>query len=116
MPPARAVVDGSKRFTRVHGRRSRADRVPAAPTIEPCLTDRAVPGPVAAATPHQALKALVCLDTRGRHQDLDGRIDAVRAATQLHVPVVMPRDAVAPSLSRLDGTAPLGATRLAGSG
>jgi hypothetical protein len=104
------------RFVRVHGLRSRDDLCPAEPTIASCRTDRAGPGHVAAATPNQAIKALVCLDQRVLTPALAGRSNAGRADTPLTVPVVLTRDDVAAVLSRLDGPAHLVATRLDGSG
>ena len=62
--PERSSVEWIVRFVRFHGMRSRADLCPAAPTIQSFLTDLAVHGHVAAATQHQAMKALVFLDTR----------------------------------------------------
>ena len=58
------------RVIRFHGMRSRADLCPTAPTVQSFLTDRAVPRHVAAATQHQAIQALVFLDTRVINQAL----------------------------------------------
>jgi hypothetical protein len=101
----RSSVAWIRRFVRFHGLRSRAHLFPAAPKMEACLTDLAGHGHVAAAPQHQAMKALVFLYKRVLNQIMAGRIDAVRAAKQLHVPVVMTRDEGATILSRLDGPA-----------
>ena len=62
------------------------------------------------------MPALVFRDTRVLTHALEGRINAVRVSKTIHVPVVMTREAVAAVISRRDGTAPLVATRLYGSG
>jgi hypothetical protein len=69
--------------------RSRDDLCPPEPNIEAFLTDLAVNGNVATATQHQAMHALVCLDTRVLTHSMQGRINAVRADKQINVPVVM---------------------------
>jgi hypothetical protein len=62
------------------------------------------------------MKALVFLYTRVLNQALLGSIKAVRADQQINVPVVMTREAVARVMALLDGTAPLVAKMLYGSG
>ena len=57
----RSYVEWIVRFVRLHGMRSRENLFPAAPQIEALLTDLAMHGNVAAATPNQALHALVFL-------------------------------------------------------
>jgi len=116
MPTERSSVEWSVRFVRFHGLRSREDLFPAEPTIEACLTDLAGHGHVAAATQHQAMNALVCLDTRGLNHAMAGGINAMRADQQINVPVVMTRAAVAAVLSLMDGTAQVVAKLLYGSG
>jgi integrase len=116
MHTERSSVEWITRFVRFHGMRSREDLFPAEPKIEAFLTDLAVHGHVAAATQHQAMPALVFLDTRVLLHAMEGRINAVRADKKITVPVVMTREAVATVISLLDGTAPLVATRLYGSG
>ena len=96
--------------------RSREDLCPAAPKIEAFLTDLAGHGHVAAATQHQAMHALVCLDQRALNHALPACINAMRASTKLDVPVVMTRDEVAPVLALMAGTAQLVAKRLYGRG
>lgn len=85
----------------------RADLFPAEPRIEAFLTDLAVNGYVAAATQNQAMNALVFLYKRVLNHTLEGRIDAVRGARKINVPVVMTRDEVARVISVMDGTAQL---------
>jgi integron integrase len=112
----RSYVEWIKRFARFHGMRSRADLFPAEPKIEAFLTDLAVHGHVAAATQNQAMNALVFLYKRVLNQVMEGRINAVRAAKKINVPVVMTREEVAAVLSLMDGTAQLVAELLYGSG
>jgi hypothetical protein len=114
MPTERSSVEWSVRFVRFHGLRSREDPFPAEPTIEACLTDLAGHGHVAAATQHQAMNALVCLDTRVLNHALPSSINAMRADQQINVPVVMTRAAVAAVLSLMDGTAQVVAKLLYG--
>jgi site-specific recombinase XerD len=112
----RAYVDWIVRFIRFHGMRSREDLVPAEPKIESFLTDLAVHGHVAGATPHQAMNALVFLYKRVLNHALQDRINAVRADRKINVPVVMSRDEVAAVLSPMDGTTHVVAKLLYGSG
>jgi integron integrase len=112
----RSYVEWIKRFARFHGMRSRADLFPAEPKIEAFLTDLAVHGHVAAATQNQAMNALVFLYKRVLNHVMEDRINAIRAAKKLNVPVVMTREEVATILSLLDGTAQLVAKLLYGSG
>ncbi len=101
----RSSVEWIVRFVRFHGMRSREDLCPAEPTIESFLTDLAAHGHVAAATPNQAMNALVFLDTRVLNHALQGSINAVRAHKKITVPVVMTREEVAAVISLLDGPA-----------
>jgi integron integrase len=112
----RAYVEWIRRFARFHRMRSRADLFPAEPKIEAFLTDLAMQGKVAAATQNQAMHALVFLYKRVLHQALEDRINAVRAAKKVNVPVVMTRDEVATVLSLMEGTPQLVAKLLYGSG
>jgi integron integrase len=112
----RSYVEWIVRFVRFHGMRSRADLFPAEPKIEAFLTDLAVQGHVAAATQNQAMNALVFLYKRVLNHAMEDRINAVRAAKKINVPVVMTREEVATILSLLDGTPQLVAKLLYGSG
>jgi integron integrase len=111
----RAYLEWIVRYVRFHGMRSRDDLFPPEPNIEAFLTDLAVNGNVAAATQHQAMNALVFLDTRVLTHTLEGRINAVRADKKVNVPVVMTREEVAAIISLMDGTAQLVAKLLYGS-
>jgi integron integrase len=62
------------------------------------------------------MNALVFLYKRVLNHTLEGRINAVRAAKKINVPVVMTRDEVAAVLSLMDGTVQLVAKLLYGSG
>jgi integron integrase len=112
----RSYVEWIVRFVRFHGMRSRADLFPAEPKIEAFLTDLAVQGHVAAATQNQAMNALVFLYKRVLNHAMEDRINAVRAAKKINIPVVMTREEVATILSLLDGTPQLVAKLLYGSG
>jgi integrase len=114
--PERAYLEWIVRDVRFHRMRSRDALLPPEPHIAAFLTDLAVHGNVAAATQHQAMNAVVCLDKRVLTHTLQGRINAVRADRKSNVPVVMTRQEVAAIISRLDGTAQLVAKRLYGSG
>ena len=114
--PSAPTVEWIVRFVRFHGMRSREDLFPAESTIESFRTDLAVHGNVAAATQHQAMHALVFLDTRVLNHALPGRINAVRADKKITVPVVMTREEVAAVISRMDGTAQVVAKLLYESG
>ena len=111
----RAYLEWIVRYVRFHRMRSRHDLFPPEPNIEAFLTDLAVNGNVAAATQHQAMNALVFLDTRVLTHTLEGRINAVRADKKVNVPVVMTREEVAAIISLMDGTAQLVAKLLYGS-
>jgi integron integrase len=112
----RAYLEWIVRFIRFHRMRSRDDLFPPEPNIEAFLTDLAVHGNVAAATQNQAMNALVFLYKRVLNHALEGRINAVRAAKKINVPVVMTRAEVAAIISLMDGTAQLVAKLLYGSG
>jgi integron integrase len=112
----RAYLEWIVRYVRFHRMRSRDDLFPPEPKIEAFLTDLAVNGNVAAATQNQAMNALVFLYKRVLNHTLEGRINAVRAAKKINVPVVMTRDEVAAVLSLMDGTVQLVAKLLYGSG
>ena len=112
----RAYLEWIVRYVRSHRMRSRGDLFLPEPKIEAFLTDLAVNGNVAAATQNQAMNALVFLYKRVLNHTLEGRINAVRAAKKITVPVVMTREEVAAIISLTDGTAQLVAKLLYGSG
>jgi hypothetical protein len=103
----RAHLEWIVRYVRFHRMWSRDDLFPPEPNIEVSLTHLAVNGNVAAATQNQAMNALVFLYKHVLNQALEGRINAVRAAKKITVPVVMTREEVAAIISLMDGTAQL---------
>jgi integron integrase len=112
----RSYVDWIVRFIHFHRMRSREDLLPGEPKIEAFLTHLAVEGNVATATQNQAMNALVFLYKRVLRQAMEAPIDAVRADTKAHVPVVMTREEVASVISLLVGTPQLVVKLLYGSG
>ncbi|MGQ0602685.1 MAG: integron integrase, partial [Anaerolineales bacterium] len=70
----------------------------------------------AASTQNQALNALVFLYRQVLHQDLDGRIEPVRAKRPERLPVVLTRDETHRLLDQLSGDYHLSAQLLYGSG
>jgi Phage integrase, N-terminal SAM-like domain len=59
------------------------------PEIEEFLTHLAVEGNVAAATQNQALNAILFLYRQVLQQELDSRINAIRAKRPQQIPVVL---------------------------
>jgi site-specific recombinase XerD len=112
----RSSVEWIVHFVHFHGMRSSEDLFPVEPKIESCLTDLALNRNVAAATQNQAMNALVFLHKRVLNHAMEVRIKAVRAGKKINVPAVMTREAVAAVISLRDGTAPLVAICLYGSG
>ncbi len=112
----RSYVEWIKKFVRFHVMRSREDLLPAEPKIESFLTDLAINGNVAPATQNQAMNALVFLYKRVLKHSLDGKINAVRAAKKINIPVVMTREEAAAVISLMSGTAQVVAKLLYGSG
>lgn len=84
--------------------------------IEAFLTHVAVETHVAASTQNHAMNALVFLYKQVLKQPLDQKIPAIRAAKNMHVPVILTRQEVAQVLSCIGGTAPLVVKLLSGSG
>jgi integrase len=84
--------------------------------INAFLTHLAVDQNVAASTQNQALNALVFLYRDVLHQDLEGRIEPVRAKRPERLPVVLTRAEVRRLLDQLSGDYRLMAHLLYGSG
>ena len=84
-----ACCDWIKRYVKFHRMRSREELMPGAPKVEPCLSDLAVNGPVAASTQNQAFNALLFLYREVLHQPL-ANIQAVRA-NRRNPPPCLPR-------------------------
>jgi Phage integrase, N-terminal SAM-like domain len=59
------------------------------PEIEEFLTHLAVEGNVAAATQNQALNAILFLYPQVLQQELDSRINAIRAKRPQQIPIVL---------------------------
>ena len=86
------------------------------PEIEAFLTHLAVDQKVAASTQNQALNAILFLYREVLKQDLEGRIDAIRAKRPKRLPTVLTREEVRPVLDAMSGTPQLIARFLYGSG
>jgi site-specific recombinase XerD len=82
-----AYVDWMRRFILFHGKRHPRDM--GAPEIEAFLTHLAVDRRVAAATQHQALRALLLLYRPALHIEIDDAIDPGRAKTPNRLPTVL---------------------------
>jgi integron integrase len=105
-----------RKFARFHGMTSRADLAGGEKKIEAFLTHLAVDRHVAPSTQNQAMNALVFLYKKVLNVNLDGGINAVRAAKKVNVPVVLTRKEVAKLLPLMAGTPQLVAQLLYGSG
>jgi len=86
------------------------------PEIEAFLTHLAVDQKVAASTQNQALNAILFLYREVLKQDLEGRIDAIRAKRPKRLPTVLTREEVSRVLDAMSGTPQLIARLLYGSG
>jgi integrase len=73
------------------------------PEIEAFLSHLAVEGQVSAATQKQALSALLFLYQQVLKQELDGRIDAIRAKRPQYLPTVLTPDEVRSILAQMSG-------------
>lgn len=112
----RTYCDWIKRYIRYHGMTRRQDLIDGEANIEAYLTHLAVDKTVAPSTQNQAMNALVFLYKHVLKRPLDGRINAVRAAKKVHVPVVMTREEVARIIALMEGTPQLVVKLLYGSG
>jgi integron integrase len=90
-----------RRFILFHGKRH-PDSMGSA-EIEAFLSHLAQHDQVAASTQNQALCALVFLYREVLHQELAGRIDALRARQPKRLPTVLTRDEVRSLLAQVDG-------------
>ncbi|QPK65538.1 integron integrase [Methylomonas sp. LL1] len=84
--------------------------------IEAFLSHLATERHVAAATQNQAMNALVFLYKQVLNRPLEQRIDAIRAKSHRHMPVVLSVDEVKQVLPRVEGVAQLVVKLLYGSG
>lgn len=112
----RSYCDWIKRFIQFHKMKSRDDLENGEIRIEQFLTHLAVNLHVSPSTQNQAMNALVFLYRKVLKQDLDQKIDAVRAKRKETVPVVMTREEVSQVISLMDGVAQLVSKLLYGSG
>jgi site-specific recombinase XerD len=85
-------VQWIRRYILFHKKRHPAEM--GVPEIEAFLTHLAVTDNVAADTKNQALNALVFLYRHVLQQELDSRIDAIRARRPQRLPVVLPPEEV----------------------
>jgi integron integrase len=86
------------------------------PEIETFLSHLAVDGQVSASTQNQALSALIFLYRHVLHQELDGRIDAIRAKRPQYLPTVLTPEEVKAILTQMTGVHRLIVQILYGSG
>jgi integron integrase len=92
----RSYSEWIKRFIIFHGMQEREELfVEGEKKIEDFLTNLAVNRNVAPSTQNQAMNALIFLYKKVLKQELNGKIDAVRAAKKVRIPVVLSREEVA---------------------
>jgi integron integrase len=109
-----AYADWVKRFILFHGKRHPAEM--GVPEITAFLTHLAVHDQVASSTQNQALNALVFLYREVLGQELNGRLDLVRAKKPQRLPVVLTREEVQAILHQMPSDYQLMAKLLYGSG
>lgn len=95
-------VDWVYRFIVFHKKRHSKDM--GTPEIEAFLTHLAVQKKVVASTQNQALSALIFLCRHVFHQELDGKIDAVRAKQSRYLPTVLTHAEAIAVLEQISGT------------
>jgi integron integrase len=110
----KAYLDWVRRFILFHHKRHPRDM--GGPEIEAFLTDLAVNRNVAASTQNQAFSALLFLYRHVLNQDLEMRVDAVRAKKPQRLPTVMTRTETRRVIAGLSSTHQLIAKLLYGSG
>lgn len=109
-----SYVDWIERYIRFHNIRHPKEMN--VPEIEAFLTHLAVQRNVAPSTQNQALSALLFLYREVLKIELIGRIDAVRAKPEKHLPVVLTKAEVVQVLDRMTGLHQMMAKLLYGSG
>ncbi len=112
----RSYCDWIVRYVAFHRMQSREDLVGGEAKIEAFLTHLAQKLDVAPSTQNQALNALVFLYKAVLKQPLDGAINAVRAESKSHIPVVLTTEEVVRLLVLLEGVPQLVVKVLYGSG
>jgi len=110
----KTYVDWIERFIRFHKLRHPAEMN--TPEIEAFLTHLAVERNVSPSTQNQALSALLFLYRHVLNIELTGRIDAVRAKKEKHLPTVLTKEEVHLVINRMSGLHQLMAQLLYGSG
>jgi integron integrase len=90
-----------RRYIFFHDKRHPKDM--GSPEIEAFLTDLAVNQKVAASTQNQALSAILFLYKDVLKQDLDLKVDAVRARKSKYLPTVLTKDEVLAIIQKLSG-------------
>lgn len=105
-----------RKFVHYHGMTSRDDLAEGEQKIEAFLTHLAVDRHVAPSTQNQAMNALVFLYKKVLKVALDEKINAIRAAKKINMPVVMTREEVAKVIALIEGTPQLLVKLLYGSG
>lgn len=113
----RSYCDWIRRYALFHGFTER-DQMLAEPEakIESFLTDLAVKRDVSPSTQNQAFNALLYLYREALQHPLTGRIDAIRAAKKVRLPVVLSVEETRRVLATLDGMPGLMARLIYGSG
>jgi integron integrase len=103
-----------RRYILFHNKRHPKDM--GVPEIEAFLSHLAVEGNVAASTQNQALSAILFLYQQALQQELDSRVDAIRAKRPQHLPTVLTPEEVRAIFTHLSGTHSLIVGILYGSG
>jgi integron integrase len=107
-------VQWIRRYILFHNKRHPKDM--GVPEIEAFLGHLAVEGKVAASTQNQALSAILFLYQQVLKQELDGRVDAIRAKRPHYLPTVLSPDEVRAILTQMSGVHQLIVQILYGSG
>jgi len=109
-----SYVNWIRRFILFHQKRHPSQM--GVPEIEAFLTDLAVNQHVAASTQNQALSAIIFLYKEVLNLELEARVQAQRAKSPQHLPVVLSQEETRRLLEQIDGTHLLMARLLYGSG
>jgi len=109
-----SYVNWVKRYILFHNKRHPQELGTA--EIEAFLTHLAVDGHVAASTQNQALSALIFLYRHVLNQELEGRIDAIRAKKPQRLPTVMTKEECLRVIANMSGSHQLMAQLLYGCG
>ncbi|NKB16867.1 MAG: integron integrase [Pseudanabaena sp. CRU_2_10] len=110
----KTYVQWIRRYILFHNKRHPSEM--GVPEIEAFLTHLAVEGQVAASTQNQAFNAILFLYREVLKQELEGRIDAIRAKRPQHLPVVLSPEETRTIIKNLSGVYRLLIQILYGSG